>query len=58
MIALATKYNWKLFQLDVKFAFLNGELKEEVYLVQPKGFEKKGKEHLVCKLKKDLYGLK
>jgi hypothetical protein len=35
MIALATKYNWKLHNLDVKLAFLNGELKEEVYLVQP-----------------------
>ena len=58
MIALATKYNWKVHQLDVKFAFLNGDLKEEVYLVQPEGFIKKGQEDLVCKLKKALYGLK
>jgi hypothetical protein len=58
MIALATKNNWQWHQLDVKSTFLNGELKEEVYLVQPEGFVKKGKEHLVCKLKKDLYGLK
>jgi hypothetical protein len=36
LIALATKHNWKLHQLDVKSAFLNGDLKEEVYLVQPK----------------------
>ena len=50
MIALTTKHNWKLCQLDVKSSFLNGESKEEVYLVQPEGFEKKGKEHLVCKL--------
>ena len=42
MIALATKYNWKMHQLDVKYAFLNGELKEEFYLVQPEGFVKKG----------------
>jgi hypothetical protein len=42
MIALATKYNWKLHQLDVKSTFLNGELKEEVYLVQPEGFVKQG----------------
>lgn len=42
MIALATQYNWKLHKLDVKSTFLNGELKEEVYLVQPKGFQKQG----------------
>ena len=58
MIALATKHNWKLYQLDVKSTFLNGELKEEVYLVQPEGFVKEGKEHLVCRLKRALYGLK
>jgi hypothetical protein len=43
MITLATKNNWQLHQLDVKSAFFNGELKEEVYLVQPEGFVKKGK---------------
>jgi hypothetical protein len=42
----------------VKSGFLNGELKEEVYLVQLEGFVKQGQEHLVCKLKKALYGLK
>ena len=58
LIALATKHNWKLNQLDVKSAFLNGELKEEVYLTQPEGFVEKGQEQIVCKLKKALYGLK
>ena len=58
MIALATKHSWKTHLLDVKSDFLNGELKEEVYLVQLEGFVKKGQEHLVCKLKKALYGLK
>lgn len=58
LIALATKKHWMMHQLDIKSAFLNGELKEEVYLEQPKGFVQKGKEHLVCRLKKALYGLK
>jgi hypothetical protein len=58
MIALSTKYNCKFHQLDVKSTFLNGELKKEGYLVQPKCFVKKGQEHLVQKLKKTLYGLK
>ena len=40
LIALATKHNWNIHQLDVKSAFLNGDLKEEVYLVQPEGFAK------------------
>jgi len=58
LISLTTKHKWKLHQLDVKFAFLNGELKEEIYLVQPPSFVKKGQEYLVCKLHKALYGLK
>ena len=45
-------------QLDVQYDFLNGDLKEEVYLVQPKGFVQKGQEQLVCRLKKAIYGLK
>ena len=43
LIALATKYHWKLHQLDVMSSFMNGELKEEVYLTQPEGFVEKGK---------------
>ena len=58
LIALVTKHNWKIHQLDVKYAFLDGDLKEEVYLVQPKGFVKKGHEHIVFMLRKSLYGLK
>jgi len=44
--------------MNVKTTFLNGDLKEDVYISQPKGFVVKGQEHKVCKLIKSLYGLK
>ena len=58
LIALAAHKGWKLYQLDVKSAFLNGVLKEELYVEQPQGFEIEGEEKKVYKLKKALYGLK
>jgi hypothetical protein len=58
IIAVAAQKGWNLYQLDVKSAFLNGELKEEVYVQQPQGFETPGQEEKVYKLKKALYGLK
>ncbi|KAK8628127.1 hypothetical protein V6N13_063839 [Hibiscus sabdariffa] len=58
LIALAAQEQWKIYQLDVKSAFLNGELEEEIFIEQPPGFVVKGKEEKVCKLKKALYGLK
>ena len=45
-------------QLDVKTTFLHGDLEEEIYMQQPQGYEVKGKENLVCRLKKSWYGLK
>ena len=45
-------------QLDVKTAFLNGELDEEIYIQQTEGYIAEGKEDLVCRLNKSLYGLK
>ena len=47
-----------LVQMDVKTAFLHGDLEEEIYMTQPMGFKAAGKEELVCKPKKFLYGLK
>lgn len=44
-------------QLDVKTTFLHGDLKKEIYINQPEGFEEPDKEHLVCHLKKSFYGL-
>ena len=58
IIALAAKNNLQLHQLDITTAFLNGKLQEDIYMKQPEGFEIKGKEHMVCKLKKSIYGLK
>ena len=58
LIALSTQRGWELHHVDVQTAFLNGTLQEEVYMKQPIGYERKGKEHLVCRLKKSIYGLK
>ena len=58
LISLASAKGWELHHLDVKTAFLHGELNEEVYVTQPEGFEKKGEEHKVFKLSKALYGLR
>jgi hypothetical protein len=44
--------------MDVKTTFLKGDLKDNVYMSQPEGFDVKGQEHKVCKLIKSLYGLK
>ena len=58
IMALVAHYDLELYQMDVKTAFLNGDLYENVYMAQPKGFVVKGKEHMGCRLKKSIYGLK
>lgn len=58
VLALATAQKWPLCQLDVKNAFLHGDLQEEVLVKQTQGFHDSDKPHYVCKLVKYLYGLK
>lgn len=58
VLSMVAAENLLLHHMDVKTAFLHGDLKEELYMTQPEGFIVKGKEGLVCKLKKSLYGLK
>ena len=57
-LSLVAVEDLHLEQLDVKTTFLHGDLEEEIYMQQPQGYEVKGKENLVCRLKKNLYGLK
>lgn len=58
IFALAAEKEWVVFQLDVKSAFLHGDLEEDVFVEQPKGFEVEEESSKVFKLKKALYGLK
>ena len=58
LLSLAANLDWPLHQLDVKNAFLNGDLAEEVYMEIPPGFETQTTRNNVCKLRRSLYGLK
>ena len=58
LLAIASHLNFKLYQMDVKSAFLNGMLQEEVYVEQTKGFVDPYRPNDVYKLKRALYGLK
>jgi hypothetical protein len=58
LLSIVAMHDHELEQLDVKTAFLHGELEEVIYMDQPKGFVVPGKENLVCRLKKYLYGLR
>jgi len=58
VLAIAAIRNLEVHQMDVKTAFLNGDLDEEIYMEQPEGFVAPGQEKKVCKLVKSLYGLK
>lgn len=58
VLALVVHFGWIVFQMDVKSAFLNGQLEEETYMYQPQGFKVLRKEHMLCKLVKALYVIK
>ena len=58
VIAMAAAKGWSLHQMDVKNAFLHGDLQEEVYMMQPEGYEDNSHPDFVCRLRKALYGLK
>ncbi|KAE8735271.1 DNA repair protein RAD51-like protein 1 [Hibiscus syriacus] len=58
VLAMCATLNLHLEQLDVKTVFLHGNLEEEIYMLQPEGFEEEEKKNLVCRLNKSLYGLK
>jgi hypothetical protein len=57
-LAFSSYKKFKVYQMDVKSTFLNGNLEEEVYIEQPKGFQLTNKGDYVCKVNKSLYGLK
>lgn len=58
LLSFVVQNNLHVHQMDVLTAFLNGHLEEKIYMEQPEGYVKPGQEHLECKLKKSIYGLK
>jgi hypothetical protein len=58
MLAIAAYFDYEIWQMDVKTAFLNGNIEEELYIVQPKAFVDPKDANKVCKLQRSMYGLK
>ena len=58
IIALIAHYDLELHQMDVKMTFLNGNIDETIYMVQPKNSVSEDPKNMVCKLTKSIYGLK
>ena len=58
MLAIAAFRDYEIWQMDVKTAFLNGKLTEDVYMSQPEGFVSNECPNRVCKLEESIYGLK
>ena len=57
MLAIAAFYDYEIWQMDVKTAFLNGFLEEELYMMQPEGFVNPKGTNKICKLQRSIYGL-
>ena len=57
MLAIATFYDYEIWQMDIKMAFLNGYLKEELYMMQREGFVNPKGTNKICKLQRSIYGL-
>ena len=58
LLAIAASCDYEIWQMDVKTAFLNGNLSEDVYMIQPEGFVDPKNNRKICKLQKSIYGLK
>ena len=58
MLTIAAYHDYEIWQIDVKTAFLNGNLEEDVHMTQPDGFVLDGQAKKVCKLQRSIYGLK
>ena len=57
LLSIVAYYDYEIWQMDVKIAFLNGYLEENIYMMKPDGFKTEGQEHM-CRLYKSIYGLK
>ncbi|KAL0445787.1 UNVERIFIED_CONTAM: hypothetical protein Slati_1706600 [Sesamum latifolium] len=57
LLAKAVWYDYEIWQMDVKMAFLNGYVEEEIFMDQPEGFTTVGEEQKVCRLQRSIYGL-
>ncbi|KAL0445461.1 UNVERIFIED_CONTAM: hypothetical protein Slati_2268800 [Sesamum latifolium] len=58
LLPIVAWYDYKIWQMDVKMAFLNGFVEEEIYMDHPEGFTTVGEEQKVCRLQRSIYGLK
>ena len=58
VLVVDASLDYEIWQMDVKTAFLNGSLEEDIYMQQPEGFIARGQEHMACKLQRSIYGLK